>query len=86
MYRLLFSQLASWTGLLVFTPVVFADQLNGGQGLYGEVSDKVSTYAGLILVVGFPVLITVLSILQGILDHRKEERLAALAQVKKTNH
>jgi hypothetical protein len=59
---------------LVLAASAFAS--DNGQGLYGETDDKVITFAALGLVAGFAVLVTLLSILQGILERRKEERKA----------
>ena len=50
---------------------------DGGEGLWGETNDKVVTYAGFILIVAFPVLIFVLSMIQWRLDKRKDRRLRA---------
>ena len=59
---------------LVLAASAFAS--DNGQGLYGETDDKVITFAALGLVAGFALLVTLLSILQGILERRKEERKA----------
>jgi hypothetical protein len=50
---------------------------DGGQGWWGETNDKVITNAGFIIIAAFPVLVTVLSLLQWRLDKRKERRKAA---------
>ncbi|MDX6655412.1 MAG: hypothetical protein QOH62_205 [Solirubrobacteraceae bacterium] len=50
---------------------------DGGQGLYGEASDKVVTNAGFIVIAFFPLFILVMSLLQWRLDKRKEVRKAA---------
>ena len=50
---------------------------DGGEGLYGVTNDKVVTNAGFILIAFFPLLVFLLSLLQGRLDKRKYERLAA---------
>ena len=50
---------------------------DGGQGLYGETSDKVVTNAGFIVIAFFPLFILVMSLLQWRLDKRKEVRKAA---------
>jgi preprotein translocase subunit SecG len=47
---------------------------DGGQGTYGEANDKVVTNAGFIVIIFFPVLILVLSLLQAALDRRKARR------------
>jgi hypothetical protein len=59
---------------LVVASAAFA--ADNGEGLYGETDDKVITFFSLGLVVGFTLLVTLLSILQGILERRKEERKA----------
>jgi hypothetical protein len=48
-----------------------------GNGWYVPADDKVVTNVGFILIAGFPVLIMLLSLLQGGLEKRKNRRLAA---------
>ena len=55
---------------LVLAPNALA--ANDGQGLYGPTNDKVVTDAGFILIIGFPLLILFLSLLQSRLDKRKD--------------
>ena len=50
---------------------------DGGEGTYGPTTDKVVTNAGFILIVGFPVLVLVLTLIQNALEKRKDRRLAA---------
>lgn len=50
---------------------------DGGQGLYGETNDKVVTDAGFILIIFFPVFVTLMSLLQRGLDRRKAARKKA---------
>jgi hypothetical protein len=50
---------------------------DGGEGTYGPADDKVVTFAGFILIIGFPILVLLLSLLQGRLEKRKDRRLAA---------
>jgi hypothetical protein len=50
---------------------------DGGEGLYGETDDKVVTYAGFALIVGFPIMILIFTLLQQALDRRKDRRQAA---------
>jgi hypothetical protein len=50
---------------------------DGGEGVWGETNDKVITNAGFIIIAGVPVLILVLSLIQGRLEKRKDARLAA---------
>jgi hypothetical protein len=60
---------------LLLAPAALAhDQ---GQGWYGEVNDKVTTNAGYILIVAFPLIIFALSMLQRSLDKRKDARKKA---------
>jgi hypothetical protein len=54
-----------------------APAMNDGRGFYGPTDDKVVTWAGLILVVFFPLFIFFASRLQALLDRRKEARRAA---------
>jgi hypothetical protein len=61
--------------LLVAAPVALGH--DNGQGTYGEVDDKVTTYAGFIVIAFFPLLIFVLSVVQGALDKRKHRRMDA---------
>ena len=61
--------------LLAVAPAALA-QLSG-EGTYGETNDKVVTNAGFILIIFFPVLITILSLVQWRLDKRKDERKKA---------
>jgi hypothetical protein len=62
--------------LLVLAPEALA-KANGGQGWYGETSDKTITYAMYIVIGFFPVVISVLSLIQWRLDKRKHARMAA---------
>ena len=61
----------------LMAPVALAGEQDGGEGLYGETNDKVVTYAGFVLIVGFPLLILILALIQNALDRRKDRRLAA---------
>jgi hypothetical protein len=62
--------------LLVLPAVAVAEE-NDGRGYYGATDDKVVTKAGFILILFFPILVTVLSLLQRRLDKRKAARKAA---------
>jgi len=62
--------------LLVLTAPVAAAH-DAGEGWYGETNDKVITNAGFLLIIFFPVFITVMSLIQNRLDKRKDERKAA---------
>jgi hypothetical protein len=61
--------------LLLSAPAALAH--DGGQGLWGPTNDKVITNAGFIIIAAFPVLVTLLSLLQWRLDKRKDRRKAA---------
>ena len=62
--------------LLVLAPDALAKS-NAGEGWYGETSDTTITYAMYIVIGFFPVLISVLSLIQWRLDKRKHARMAA---------
>ena len=62
------------TVLLVVAPAALA---NSGQGWYGESDDKAVTNVMFLTIAFFPVLITVLSLIQWRLDKRKHARVAA---------
>ena len=61
--------------LLSSAPLALA--ADDGQGTYGPANDKVVTDAGFILIGGIPLLLMLLSLLQGGLERRKYRRLAA---------
>jgi uncharacterized BrkB/YihY/UPF0761 family membrane protein len=62
--------------LLVFAPEALA-LAHSGQGLYGPTDDKTITEWMLGLLVFFPTIIVVFSLLQSWLDHRKHARMDA---------
>ena len=49
-----------------------------GRGVYGETSDRVVTYAGLSMIVFFPLFVFVMSRIQYFLERRKDRRKALL--------
>ena len=63
--------------LTLVTNLAFADQLAGGEGLYGPTNDKVVTFTGFIVIGFFVLLITILSIIQAQLEKRKEAKIEA---------
>jgi len=73
--RVLAALLTAGLMLALLAPVALAH--DGGEGLWGETNDKVVTNAGFILIGAFPLLIFLLSRLQGTLDKRKKARYAA---------
>jgi hypothetical protein len=50
---------------------------DGGEGTWGPADDKVVTFTGFILIVGFPILVTLLSMAYNRLEDRRLRRLAA---------
>jgi hypothetical protein len=64
---------------LLLAPAALAE--DGGQGTYGEANDKVVTNAGFILIAFFPAFIFVMSMLQSVLDKRKQRKKAAHRKV-----
>jgi hypothetical protein len=68
--------LASISAFLVTFALGAAPALaaKGGEGLYGKTDDKVITYAGFILIIGFTLLVTGLSVAQHLLDRRKTRK------------
>jgi ABC-type nickel/cobalt efflux system permease component RcnA len=75
MRRLFAATVMSLTALAMLAPVALAH--DGGQGLYGETTDKVTTDAGFILIIFFPLFILLASTIQSKLDKRKTARKAA---------
>jgi hypothetical protein len=69
--------LTLWMLALSAPVALAAEGHDGGQGTWGEADDKVVTYAGFLIIAGFPVLITILSLIQGGLERRKYRRLDA---------
>jgi len=62
--------------LLTLVPDALARD-NGGQGWYGETNDKVITNAMFLVILFFPLLILVLSLIQWRLDKRKHAKMDA---------
>jgi hypothetical protein len=75
MRRLVTSFATSIALLALAAPAALAQE--SGQGIYGETDDKVTTYAGFILIVAFPVMVLLFSLLQGKLEKRKKDRMKA---------
>jgi hypothetical protein len=61
--------------LVALAPAAVA--FDGGQGTYGETTDKVVTTAGFIVIAFFPAFIFLMSMLQGALERRKDRRKKA---------
>ena len=67
--------LASISALIVTLALAApAMAAKGGEGLYGKTNDKVITYTGFILIVGFTLLVTSLSVAQYLLEKRKSRK------------
>lgn len=64
------------TAMLVLVPDALARSY-GGEGFYGETSDKTITYAMYLVIIFFPLVIVVLSLIQWRLDRRKHAKLAS---------
>jgi uncharacterized membrane protein len=63
--------------LLALAPDAFAAKAYAGEGWYGETSDKAVTMSMFMVIVFFPLIITLFSILQWRLDKRKHARMDA---------
>jgi len=75
MRRLAASLPASLVLLALLAPAALARVgHDGGQGTYGEANDKVVTNAGFIVIIFFPLLVLLLSLLQNALEKRKARR------------
>lgn len=61
----------------LLVPVSAAFGYDAGEGLLGELNDKIITNFGFALIAGFPLLVFLLSLLQHWLDKRKERRKKA---------
>jgi uncharacterized membrane protein len=62
--------------LLATAPAAFA-KAYGGEGWYGETSDKTITYAMYMVIIFFPLVIVLLSVIQWRLDRRKHAKMRA---------
>jgi hypothetical protein len=73
--RLIALTTTTLVSLLMLAPAALAH--DGGEGLYGQSNDKVTTAAGFILILFFPTFIFVASMIQGRLEKRKDAHKAA---------
>lgn len=62
--------------LLVLAPDALAKAYSG-EGWYGETSDRTITYAMYLVIIFFPTIIVLFSLIQWRLDRRKHARMAA---------
>jgi membrane protease YdiL (CAAX protease family) len=68
--------LVAGIAMLVLAPDALATAHNG-EGFWGETSDRTITYAMYIVIVFFPTVIVVFSLIQGHLEKRKHAKLVA---------
>ena len=76
MRRLTTTLLTCLALLALLAPVALAQ--NSGEGPYGEANDKVVTNAGFIVIGGIPLIILLISLLQGALERRKDRKKKAI--------
>ena len=74
--RILVALTAVAVALLVAAPAALAKNY-GGEGWYGETSDKTITYAMYLVIIFFPTIIVIFSLIQWRLGRRRHARLAA---------
>ena len=73
--RLISALTAFSVTLLTLAPTALADtHQTGGQGFYGETTDKVITNAMFLTIIFFPTIIIIFSLIQWRLDKRKHAR------------
>jgi hypothetical protein len=71
-----FRSLLAALGVLLLTLLLAAPafaKADGGEGLYGKTDDKIITNFGFGLMIGFTLLVTMLSVLQYLLERRKQK-------------
>jgi membrane protease YdiL (CAAX protease family) len=74
--RLIAALTAFGVALLVLAPEALARGY-GGEGWYGETSDKTITYAMYLVIIFFPTIIVIFSVIQWRLDKRKHAKMRA---------
>jgi membrane protease YdiL (CAAX protease family) len=74
--RIITVVLTTLVALLVVAPAAFA-RAYGGEGWWGESSDKNITYAMYLVIIFFPTVIIVFSVIQWRLDKRKHAKMDA---------
>jgi uncharacterized membrane protein len=76
MSRIMFTLIVVSLALMAIAPAALA-RADGGEGWYGQTSDKVITNVMFLVIIGFPALITVLTVVQSRLDKRKHAKMDA---------
>ena len=74
--RILSALFAVVAAALVLAPEALA-KASGGEGWYGPTTDKTITYAMYLVIIFFPIIIIVFSLIQWRLDRRKHARMAS---------
>jgi membrane protease YdiL (CAAX protease family) len=74
--RILSAAISFGLALLVLAPDALA-RANAGEGWYGETKDKTITYAMYLVIIFFPTIIVLFSLIQWRLDRRKHARMNA---------
>jgi membrane protease YdiL (CAAX protease family) len=74
--RILSVLIAVGTTLLVLAPAALAKNY-AGEGWYGETTDRTITYSMYLVIIFFPLIIVLFSLIQWRLDRRKHARLIA---------
>ena len=69
--------LVAFTATMLAVTSTAVARAYGGEGWWGETSDKTITYAMYVVIVLFPTLIVLFSVIQWRLDKRKHAKLAA---------
>jgi preprotein translocase subunit SecG len=68
--------LLATVALLTLAPAALARE-DGGQGWYGETTDQVITNAMFVVIIFFPIIIIIFSVIQWRLDRRKHAKMDA---------
>lgn len=84
MRRLVVTSATTLIAFALLTTTALAE--DHGQGTYGEVTDKIITNAGFLVIIFFPLLALVLSLIQWKLDSRKARRKAATKKLETDWH